>query len=450
MGSPEHIRRKIVIMGAGGRDFHNFNVLFRHRSDIEVLAFTAAQIPFQQDRRYPAELAGPHYPEGIPIVGEAALPSLLAAGEVQVVFSYSDISHQQLMVLASQVLALGAQFTLPAPEQTLLQARVPVLSVCAVRTGCGKSPLVRFLCRLLVQQGRRPVVVRHPMAYGDLQGRAVQRISSEGDLQQSRWTLEEREEFEPLLKLGVCVFCGVDYAAILAEAEQAGDVLVWDGGNNDTPFFRPDLELVMVDPLRAGDEIGYYPGLVNLRRAHIVVINKVDEATSHQLTTVRDNVRACNPQAPVIEGRLELHLDDPALLQGKKVVVVEDGPTVTHGGMAYGAGMVAARRYGVGEIVDPRSDAQGSLRDTYRDWPHLTQVVPAMGYNPTQLEDLHRTLDAVDCDLVLSATPVDLQRLLSLNKPLVQVRYEFIETGEQPLQSLVLAWLQKNHFRPDG
>lgn len=437
-------RRKVVIMGAGGRDFHNFNVLYRHRPEIEVVAFTAAQIPFQQNRRYPPELSGPNYPQGIPIVDETDLPSLLAAEDVEVVFSYSDISHQQLMTIASDVLALGGQFTLPSIEQTMLPACVPVLSVCAVRTGCGKSPLVRFLCKLLLAEGRRPVVVRHPMAYGDLEGRAVQRISAEVDLQESLWTLEEWEEFEPLLNLGVSVYCGVDYQAILDEAEKAGDLIIWDGGNNDTPFFRPDLEVVMLDPLRAGDEVDYYPGQVNLRRADVLLINKVDEASQQQLEIVRGHIKALNETAVVIEGRLEVLLDNPQILQGKRVVVVEDGPTVTHGGMAYGAGLVAAQRYGAAEVIDPRSAAHGSLRDVYEHWPHLSQVLPAMGYNRQQLEDLRLTLEEVDCDLIVSATPVDLNRLLRLRKPVEQVRYEFIEQNKSELHERILVWLHQN------
>lgn len=437
-------RHKVVIMGAGGRDFHNFNVLYRHRPDIEVVAFTAAQIPFQQNRRYPPELSGPIYPQGIPIVDEKELPSLLAAKDVEVVFSYSDISHQQLMTIASNVLALGGQFTLPSIEETMLPACVPVLSVCAVRTGCGKSPLVRYLCKLLIDEGRRPIVVRHPMAYGDLEGRAVQRISAETDLQESLWTLEEREEFEPLLKLGVSVYCGVDYQAILDEAEKAGDLIIWDGGNNDTAFFRPDLEVVILDPLRAGDEVDYYPGQVNLRRADVLVINKVDEASQQQLEVVQGHIQALNSAAAIIEGRLEVLLDNPQNIQGKRVVVVEDGPTVTHGGMAYGAGMVAAQRYGASQVIDPRSAAQGSLRDVYENWSHLSQVVPAMGYNLQQLEDLRLTLEEVDCDLIVSATPVDLNRLLRLRKPIEQVRYEFIEQSKSELNERILAWLHQN------
>jgi predicted GTPase len=439
-----HQRRKVVILGAGGRDFHNFNVLYRQRPEIEVVAFTAAQIPFQQNRYYPPELSGPNYPRGIPIVDEKELPSLLATQNVEVVFSYSDISHQQLMTIASDVLALGSQFILPSIEQTMLSACVPVLSVCAVRTGCGKSPLVRFLCKLLIAEGRRPVVVRHPMAYGDLAGRAVQRISAETGLQESLWTLEEREEFEPLLNLGVSVYCGIDYQAILAEAEKAGDLIVWDGGNNDTPFFRPDLEVVLLDPLRAGDEIDYYPGQVNLRRANVLVMNKVDEASQQQLDRVQDNIKVYNPTADVIEGRLEVLLDNPQAIQGKRVVVVEDGPTVTHGGMAYGAGMVAARCYGASEVVDPRAVAHGSLRDVYESWPHLSRVLPAMGYNLQQLEDLRLTLENVDCDLIVSATPVDLNRLFQLTKPIEQIRYEFIEQNKNEMYDRILAWLHKN------
>ncbi len=439
-------RRKVVIMGAGGRDFHNFNILYRQRPEVEVLAFTSAQIPFQQNRRYPPELSGSSYPQGIPIVGEEVLPTLLATGDVEVVFSYSDISHQQLMSIASRVLALGGKFSLPSVKQTMLSAVVPVLSVCAVRTGCGKSPLVRFLCKLLLNQGRHPVVVRHPMAYGDLEGRAVQRISAEADAQESIWTLEEREEFEPLLNLGVSVFCGVDYRAILDEAEKAGDLIIWDGGNNDVPFFRSDLELVILDPLRAGDEVGYYPGQVNLRRADILVMNKVDQASRQQMEIVQGHIELFNPTAALIEGRLQVFLDDSESLHGKRVVVVEDGPTVTHGGMTYGAGIVAVRRYGVREIVDPRPAAQGSLCEVYKNWPHLSQVLPAMGYSPKQLEDLRRTLEQVDCDLIVSATPVDLNRLLHLNKPLVQIRYEFVEQNTDELCQKILTWLR--HCKP--
>ncbi len=436
-------RRKVVILGAGGRDFHNFNVLYRHRSEIEVIAFTAAQIPFQKNRCYPPELAGPNYPQGIPIVDEKELPSLLASRDVEVVFAYSDISHQQLMTIASGVLALGSQFALPSIEQTMLSACVPVLSVCAVRTGCGKSPLVRFICKLLIGEGRRPVVVRHPMAYGDLKGRAVQRISAEADLQEPLWTLEEREEFEPLLKLGVSVFCGVDYRAILDEAEKAGDLIIWDGGNNDTPFFRPDLEVVVLDPLRAGDEVDYFPGQVNLRRANVLVVNKVDEATQQQLDIVQGHIQELNPLADVIEGRLKVFLDNPQALQGKRVVVIEDGPTVTHGGMAYGAGMVAAQCYGASEVVDPRPAAHGSLRDVYVNCPHLSRVLPAMGYSQQQLEDLRLTLEKVDCDLIVSATPVDLNRMLQLNKPIEQVHYEFMEKNKNELNQRILFWLQQ-------
>lgn len=436
-------RQKVVIMGAGGRDFHNFNILFRHRAEIEVVAFTAAQIPYQQGRCYPAELAGPLYPDGIPIVSEDQLSSLLEKGPTEVVFSYSDISHQQLMAIASRVVACGGTFSLPSAVRTMLPAKVPVLSVCAVRTGCGKSPLVRFVCRLALQAGRLPVVVRHPMAYGNLKVRRKQRFSTTDDLHRCELTLEEREEFEPLLAMGVTVFCGVDYQDTLRAAEAAGDLIVWDGGNNDTPFFRSDLELVVLDPLRAGDEARYYPGLVNLQRADLLVLNKCDAASEEQLATVRSNAQHYNPSAPVIDGTLQLTLDSPQRLQGKRVVVVEDGPTLTHGGMAYGAGTVAARRYGVAEIVDPRSAARGSLQALYRDWPHLAEVLPAMGYSRKQLEELRTTLEEIDCDLIISATPVDLNRLFGLSKPVVQVGYEFVEKRSGELAGRILAWLRR-------
>jgi predicted GTPase len=425
-------------MGAGGRDFHNFNLLYRHSSDVEVVAFTAAQIPFQESRRYPPELAGKYYPQGIPIVSQAELPGLIRDAKVdEVLFSYSDISHQHLMETASQVIALGADFRLAGCEATMLPSRLPVISVCAVRTGCGKSAVTRFLCRLLVRVGRNPVVVRHPMAYGRLVIREMEHFRSLADLDRYECTLEEREEFEPLIRLGVPLFAGVDYQRILAEAEREGDLIVWDGGNNDVSFFRPDLELVLADPLRAGDERCYYPGLVNLVRARVVILNKVDQASEEQVRRVVENVNRLNPAARIVEGMLDLQVADPHALRGKRVVVVEDGPTLTHGGMAFGAGTVAARRAGVAAVVDPRPGAVGSLRDVFRSFPHLGNVLPAMGYSAAQLRDLSETLANIDCDLILSATPVNLAPLLSLDKPLVQVSYEFVEKPEGTLAAII-------------
>ncbi len=434
----DRCRRRVVIMGAGGRDFHNFNLLFRHSSDVEVVAFTAAQIPFQENRRYPQELAGKFYPRGIPIVSQAELPGLIRDSNVdEVLFSYSDVSHQHLMETASQVIALGADFRLAGCEATMLPSRLPVISVCAVRTGCGKSAVTRFLCRILVRAGRKPVVVRHPMAYGHLGIRAVEHFRSLADLDRYECTLEEREEFEPLIHLGVPLFAGVDYERILAKAEREGDLLIWDGGNNDAPFFRPDLELVLADPLRAGDERCYYPGLVNLFRARVVILNKVDQASEEQVRLVVENVNRVNPAARIVEGRLDVEVADPHALSGKRVVVVEDGPTLTHGGMGFGAGTIAARRAGVAAVVDPRPGAVGSLREVFRSFPHLGNVLPAMGYSAVQLRDLSATLANIDCDLILSATPVNLAPLLELDKPLVQVSYEFVEKPEGALAAII-------------
>lgn len=427
-------RRRIVIMGAGGRDFHNFNLLYRDDVASEVVAFTAAQIPFQEGRRYPPALAGPLYPEGIPVVDEGELESLLRDRQVEeVLFAYSDVSHQQLMAAASRVLATGADFRLAGPGRTMLQAAVPVVSVCAVRTGCGKSPVTRYLCQVLRAAGRRPVVVRHPMAYGRLEVREVEAFRSVEDIDRHQCTLEEREEYEHLIAAGIPLFAGVDYGKVLREAEGAGDILLWDGGNNDFPFVRSDLEIVLVDPFRPGDEVGYYPGMVNLLRADVVVVAKADAAAAEGLATVRRNLAAWNPAAAVVCGRLEVTVAAPEAIAGKRVAVVEDGPTLTHGGMAFGAGVVAARRYGAAAIVDPRPHAAGSLAEVFRQFPHLEQVVPAMGYSEAQIADLQSTLEAMPADLILSATPVDLQRLLQLSRPLVQVRYDYREMDGAPL-----------------
>lgn len=441
-------RRRILIMGAGGRDFHNFNLLYRDDASSEVVAFTAAQIPFQEGRRYPAALAGPLYPEGIPVVDEGELETLIRVRQVEeVLFAYSDVSHQQLMGAASRVLAQGADFRLAGPGRTMLQAAVPVVSVCAVRTGCGKSPLTRYLCQVLRAAGRRPVVVRHPMAYGRLEVREVEAFRTAEDIDRYQCTLEEREEYEHLIAAGIPLFAGVDYGKVLREAGEAGDVLLWDGGNNDFPFVRPDLEIVLVDPFRPGDEVGYYPGLVNLLRADVVVVAKADAASAEGLATVRRNLAVWNPQAAVVRGRLEVGVAEPEAVAGKRVAVVEDGPTLTHGGMAFGAGVVAARRYRAAAIVDPRPHAAGSLAEVYRQFPHLEQVVPAMGYSEEQIADLQATLEAMPADLILSATPVDLQRLLQLSRPLVQVRYGYREMDGTPLAQKLLEFLSKEETR---
>jgi predicted GTPase len=437
MGGKKH-RRRVLIMGAGGRDFHNFNLLFRDDAASEVIAFTAAQIPFQEGRRYPATLAGLLYPEGIPVVDERALESLVRDRQVEeVVFAYSDVSHQDVMKTAARVLALGADFRLVGPGSTMLQAAVPVISVCAVRTGCGKSPVTRYLCHELRAAGRHPVVVRHPMAYGRLDIREVESFRSILDIDRYQCTLEEREEYEPLINAGVPLFAGVDYRKILQVAERAGDVLLWDGGNNDFSFFRPDLEIVLVDPFRAGDEISHYPGLVNLLRADVVVVAKADVAPADGLEVVRRNIAVWNPGAAVVYGRLEVIVDNPEAIAGKRVAVVEDGPTLTHGGMAFGAAVVAARQYGAGVIVDPRPYAAGSLAEVYQQYPHLEEVVPAMGYTEAQITDLQATLEAIPCDLILSATPVDLKRMLKFSRPLVQVHYHYREMYGNPLVQMI-------------
>lgn len=419
---------RILILGAGGRDFHNFNLLYRHRRDVEVVAFTASQIPFQMGRQYPPELSGPLYPNGIPILDDEGLEALVGRLKINAaVFSYSDISHVRVMEIASRLLAVGCDFYFIGAERTMLQACLPVISVCAVRTGCGKSPVTRFLCRALLKQGHNPVVVRHPMAYGRLEHRAVQSFRHLEDLDVQGCTLEEREEYEPLLQLGVPLFAGIDYEAILKDAEKAGDILIWDGGNNDTPFFRPDMEIVLVDPLRAGDELSYYPGYINVLRAHLIIISKFDGVPPEKLRLVRQNLQRTRPETKVMQGDLSVSVEDPGLVAGRRVLVVEDGPTVSHGGMAFGAGVVAARRFGAAEIVDPRPFAVGSLKQVFMDYPKLASIIPAMGYSKAQLRDLKETLEAVPCDLILSATPVDLGRLISITKPLIRVAYEFKE-----------------------
>ena len=440
MSETEH-RKRIIIMGAGGRDFHNFNVLFRDDPGTRVIAFTAAQIPFQGGRRYPESLAGPLYPGGIPILPEKEMPELIRRGAVdEVILAYSDLSHQSVMETASRVLALGPDFRLVGPARTMLDASLPVISVCAVRTGCGKSPLTRYLCRTLLEMGRRPVVIRHPMAYGRLDIRSAQQFLNRDDLDRYECTIEEREEFESLIRIGVPLFSGIDYQRILARAEEEGDVLIWDGGNNDLPFIRPGLELVLADPWRPGHESSYYPGLVNLLRAGIVVLSKTGEADKKDLAAVRENVAGFNPEALIVQGDLDIDVDDPPLIRGKKVVVVEDGPTLTHGGMDFGAGIVAARRFSA-KVVDPRPFAAGSLLETYAEYPHLKQVVPAMGYSESQLEDLRKTLEAAPCDVVLSASPVDLASILNLSRPVARVTYEFREERGEPVKEAVRKFL---------
>jgi predicted GTPase len=427
-----------LILGAGGRDFHNFNTVFRRNIAYEVVGFTATQIPDIDGRTYPHELAGELYPEGIPIYSQDDLPKLIKDLDVdEVVFSYSDISHMDLMHLASKVVATGADFRLLGGRSTMLTSTRPVVSICAVRTGSGKSPLARFVARNFRQRGLRVAVIRHPMPYGDLAKQAVQRFDTMEDLDHANCTMEEREEYEPHIEAGDLVFAGVDYEHILRLAEQEADLILWDGGNNDLPFFQPDLEIVVADPHRPGHETTYYPGEANLLRANVVVLSKVDTANIENVWQVRDSVHLHNPDATIIEMAMPLTVDDPKQIRGKRVLVIEDGPTLSHGGMAYGAGFLAAKRFGALELVDPRPFAAGSIGPVYKKYPHMGPVLPAMGYGEDQIHDLKATIDAVPCELVLVASPVDLGRLLHLDKPSVRVRYEIEELGEPKLTTIL-------------
>jgi len=428
------MNRQIVIMGAAGRDFHNFNVLLRHRQDVEVVAFTAAQIPDIEGRCYPPELAGPRYPEGIPILAETDLPALFEKQRIdEIIFSYSDVSHQYVMEKASQVIALGADFRLVGSRESMLAARVPVVAVCAVRTGSGKSQTTRRIAQILRDLGKRSVVVRHPMPYGDLTAQRVQRFESLEDMQRQRCTIEEMEEYEPHIRLGFTVYAGVDYAEILEQAQKEADVILWDGGNNDIPFYKPDLHITVTDPHRQGHELSYFPGRINLLMADVVVINKIDTARADAVEALRDNIDRLNPRAVVVEAASPILLDGGERISGKRVLVVEDGPTLTHGEMKYGAGVVAAEKYGASEIVDPRSFTSGSIRNTYETYPDIGAVLPAVGYGEQQIKDLEATINNVPCDLVIIATPVDLTRIISIDKPMLKVDYELQEIGKPDL-----------------
>jgi predicted GTPase len=430
-------RTKVIIMGAAGRDFHDFNVVYRDDPSTEVVAFTATQIPGIDDRRYPPELAGELYPDGIPIVPEAELEDLIREQEADlVVFSYSDVPHETVMHAASRAMAAGADFGLIGPRGVMLESSKPVVAVCAVRTGSGKSQTTRAVAALLAERGLTPVVVRHPMPYGDLVAQRVQRYGDREDLYRHHTTIEEREEYEPHLEAGRVVFAGVDYEAILREAEKEADVILWDGGNNDVPFFLPDLLIVVADPLRPGHEQRFHPGETNLRMADVVVINKIDSASAEDLATVTASIEALNPGAEILTARSDLTLEGPSI-EGKRVVVVEDGPTLTHGGMTYGAGVVAARRFDAAALVDPRPAAVGSIKEVLERYPDLQPLVPAMGYGETQMAELKETLERVDADVVLAATPIDLGGLLELDKPVTRVRYELAQVGGRPLAEII-------------
>jgi len=430
-------RTKVIIMGAAGRDFHNFNVVFRDNEAYEVVAFTAAQIPGIEGRRYPPELAGRLYPQGIPIEPEERLSELIRQhGVDRVVFAYSDVSHQYVMERAAIAQAAGADFWLLGPSATQLVSKKPVVAVCAVRTGCGKSPTTRKVVRILKSWGKKVVVVRHPMPYGDIAAQAVQRFATLEDLDRARCTIEEREEYEPHLREGTVVYGGVDYERVLRQAEEEADVIVWDGGNNDFPFFKTDVLIVVADPWRAGHERTYWPGSVNIRMADVVVINKVDTASFEDVQKLRRSIEELNPRAWVIEAASPILVEEPELVRGKRVLAIEDGPTVTHGEMPFGAAAVAARKWGA-TLVDPRPYAVNSIREAYEQYPHLGPVLPAMGYGDHQIQDLAETIRRVPCEAILIATPVDLRRLLELPRPATRVRYELQEIGHPTLEEVL-------------
>jgi predicted GTPase len=426
--------KRIIIMGAAGRDFHNFNTVFRDDGQATVVAFTATQIPNIDGRRYPAGLAGRSYPDGIPIHPEADLTRLIKdLGADEVVFAYSDVSHETVMHRASQVLAAGADFRLIGPAQSMINSRVPIVSVCAIRTGCGKSQTTRRVCSILRSRGLRVVAVRHPMPYGDLMRQRVQRFASPEDLELHQCTIEEREEYEPHIAGGGVIYSGVDYGAILAEAEKEADVVVWDGGNNDLPFYKANLEIVVVDPHRPGHETSYHPGEANLRRAHVVVINKIDTAPPEGVESVRRSIRELNPSAVVVDAASPVFVEGAEAIRGKRVLCVEDGPTLTHGEMTFGAAVVAARKFGAAEIVDPRPFTVGTISRTYESYPGIGHLLPAMGYGSEQTKDLETTIARTPCDLVLVATPIDLRRIIRIDKPALRVGYELQEIGRPTL-----------------
>ena len=429
---------RTLIMGAAGRDFHNFNVFFRDNKDYEVVAFTATQIPNIEGRKYPAALSGKNYPDGIPIYPESELITLIKEDQIdQVIFAYSDVSHEYVMHKASEVLAAGADFRLMGLNTTQIKSTKPVVSVCAVRTGSGKSQTTRRVAAILQGLGKKVAVIRHPMPYGDLAKQAVQRFGELADLDKHDCTIEEREEYEPHIVQGVLVFAGVDYEAILREAEKEADIILWDGGNNDLSFYVPDFQIVVADPHRPGHETSYHPGEANARTADAFVINKVDTADAENVIKLHGSLRALAPEAVILEAASPLFVDDPGQIKGKRVLVVEDGPTLTHGGMAYGAGWVAARRFGAAEIVDPRPYAVGTIQDTYQKYPTTGDVLPAMGYGERQIKELETTINNAEVDLVIIGTPIDLARLMKINKPTQRVRYELQVIGQPTLEDLL-------------
>ncbi len=431
-------KTKVIIIGAAGRDFHNFNVVYRNNPDVEIVAFTAAQIPDIDGRKYPAELAGELYPDGIPIYAEEDLEKLISELSVdECVLSYSDLPYEKVMHIGSQVMTAGAKFSMMGSYPTMIKSSKPVISITAVRTGCGKSQTTRAVVRALIDAGKKVVSIRHPMPYGNLVEQRVQRFAEMEDMDKYNCTIEEMEEYEPHIAMGSVIYAGVDYEAIVREAEKEADIIVWDGGNNDMPFYKPDLSIVVADPLRPGHEISYYPGEVNLRMADVVVINKVDSAYPEDVEEVMDNIREYNPKARIILAASSVMVDDPDIILGKDVLAIEDGPTLTHGEMDFGAGIVAARRFGASGLVDPRPYLAGKLIDTFETYPEIGTLLPAMGYGKEQMQDLEATINNVECDSVVIGTPINLNRFIKINKPNTRVYYELTEIGKPDIASVL-------------
>ena len=436
--------KKVIILGAAGRDFHTFNTIFKDNTEYEVVAFTANQIPFIANKTYPKELAGKHYKSGIRIYDETELPELIKKKRADVcVLAYSDLPYVEVMHKSSIVNSNGADFWLIAPEKAMLVSKKPVVAVCAVRTGSGKSQTSRYIAKIIKESGKRPVVIRHPMPYGDLKAQAVQRFTTLKDLDRYKCTIEEREDYEPHIRAGTILYAGVDYKAILEKAEKEADIIIWDGGNNDAPFIKPDLMITVADPLRVGNELTYYPGETVARMADILLINKVNSATSMEVENLVSNLSKLNSRAEIIKVDSIISVKDPSQIEGKRALVIEDGPTITHGGMKFGAGTVAAKNYGAKEIINAKEYAVGSIADTYRKYPNLSNELPAMGYNKEQINSLRETINKADCDIVISATPTDLSTIIKINKPLINVSYELREKGSA-LKDAIANFIKKN------
>lgn len=438
------MKRNVIIMGAAGRDFHNFNLYFLDNNDYQVVAFTATQIPDIEDRKYPSELAGKLYPDGIPIFPECELKNLIKSNKVDlVVFSYSDVTYNYVMHKSALVNSCGADFMLMGTKNTQVKSTKPLISVCAVRTGCGKSQTSRKIINILKKFGKKVVVIRHPMPYGNLVEQKVQRFASYKDMDKHKCTIEEREEYEPHILNDTVVYAGVDYGAILQEAEKEADIILWDGGNNDSTFYKTDLQITVVDPHRAGDELKYYPSEINLLLADVVIINKMDTANNKKILTTRKNIKEKNPNAIVIDAASPISVDNPELIRGKKVLVVEDGPTLTHGEMKYGAGVVAAQKFGCSEMIDPRPFTTGKITETYKKYKNIGILLPAMGYSDEQVKDLEKTINRTECDTVIIATPIDLQKIIKIDKPSVRVQYDLQEIGQPTLENILNEFINK-------